>query len=266
MTDTARHDIWATGAAYERYVGRWSRLVADDSSTGSRCRCEKSWLDVGSGTGALSARVLERCAPARIVGVDSSAGFVAHASAEVADPRAEFRDGDARSLPIGDEKFDAVVSGLVLNFVPDQPKMAAEMRRAARPGGTVALYVWDYAVGMELMRKFWDAAIAEDPAAKEFDEGARFSICDPAALTVLFETAGLRDVASRAIDVPTVFKDFDDYWSPFLGGTGAAPGYLMSRPEPARDAIRERLKTALPAGPNGTIRLTARACAVKGTA
>ena len=115
-------------------------------------------------------------------------------------------------------------SGLVLNFVPDHPRMAAEMRRAARPGGTVALYVWDYAVGMELMRKFWDAAIAEDAAAQEFDEGARFSICDPGALTVLFEAAGLREVTSRPIDIPTIFQDFYDYWSPFLGGTGAAPG------------------------------------------
>lgn len=118
---------------------------------------------------------------------------------------------------------------------------------------------------MELKRRFWDAPIAEDAAAREFDEGACFSICDPAAPSVLFETAGLREVASRPIDIPTIFQDFGDYWSPFLGGTGAAPGYLMSRPEPARDTVRERLKAALPADADGAIRLTARAWAVQGT-
>lgn len=264
--DTARHDIWAAGAAYERYVGRWSRLVAEKFLDWIAVPPGKDWLDVGSGTGALAERILERRRPARIVGVDSSDGFVAHARAHVFDPRGEFRLGDARALPVGDKEFDAIVSGLVLNFVPDQPKMAAEMRRAARPGATVALYVWDYGEGMQLMRRFWDAAAALDPEAEKFDEGARFSICAPEPLRALFAGAGLREIEVEAIDVPTVFADFDDYWSPFLGGTGAAPGYAMALPDATRNAIRDRLRASLPVDPDGKIRLTARAFAVKGTA
>jgi SAM-dependent methyltransferase len=167
-------------------------------------------------------------------------------------------------LPVGDGEFDASVSGLLLNFIPDQPKAVAEMRRTTRPGGTVAVYVWDYAEGMQLMRRFWDAALALDPAARERDEALRFPVCQPDPLMALFSSAGLREVAVQPIDVPTVFRDFDDYWAPFLAGQGPAPGYCMSLPELHREALRERIKTSLPADPDGTIRLTARAWAVQG--
>ncbi len=144
-----------------------------------------------------------------------------------------------------------MVSGLVLNFVPDQPRAVAEMRRAARPGGTVAVYVWDYAGEMQLIRRFWDAAIALDPAARDLDEAVRFPLCRPDPLRALFEGADLRDVGTKAIDVPTVFADFDDYWSPFLGGQGPAPGYCMKLPEAGRDALRERLRASLPVARDG---------------
>jgi SAM-dependent methyltransferase len=266
MTDAAHSDVWAQGAAYERYVGRWSRLVAEKFLDWIAIPPGKDWLDVGSGTGALAEGILERHRPARIVGVDSSDGFVAHAKMHVFDPRGEFRIGDARALPVGDGEFDAIVSGLMLNFVPDQPKAVAEMRRAARFGGTVALYVWDYAGGMQLMRHFWDAAVALDPAARDLAEGLRFPICAPEPLRGLFAGAGLSDIAVIPIDVPTVFADFDDYWSPFLGGTGPAPAYCMKLSEPARAALREKLRASLPADPDGRIRLTARAFAIKATA
>jgi len=157
------------------------------------------------------------------------------------------------------------VSGLVLNFVPDQPKAVAEMRRAARPGGTVAVYVWDYAGEMQMIRRFWDAAGALDPAARRLDEALRFPLCDPAPLKTLFEATGLRNIETRAIDVPTVFADFDDYWTPFLGGQGPAPGFCMKLPEEARTALRERLRATLPKAGDGRIRLIARAWAVRGT-
>jgi SAM-dependent methyltransferase len=264
MSDSARNDVWAQGAAYELYVGRWSRLVADKFLNWIAIPPGRTWLDVGSGSGALSQCILERHAPARIVGVDSSSGFVSHASTHIPDKRAEFRLGDAQSLPVGNAEFDAAVSGLVLNFVPDQPKAVAEMRRATRPGGTVAVYVWDYAGEMQLMRRFWDAAIALNPTARDLDEGLRFPVCGPEPLRTLFVSAGLRDVATEAIDVPTVFENFDDYWSPFLGGQGPAPGYCMKLPEGDRIALRERIRTSLPADRDGKIRLIARAWAVKG--
>jgi SAM-dependent methyltransferase len=265
MADAASHDVWAQGAGYERYVGRWSRLVAAPFLEWIAVADAKTWLDVGCGTGALCQNILQGRTPARVLGVDSSEGFVAHARAHVTDTRAEFRAGDACALPVGDGECDAAVSGLVLNFVPDQPKAVAEMRRAVRPGGTVAVYVWDYAGEMQLMRRFWDAAAALDPKARELDEGVRFPVCRPEPLRNLFVDAGLRDVAVEAIDIPTVFADFDDYWSPFLGGQGPAPGYCMSLPEPDRISLRERIRASLPLDRDGKVTLLARAWAAKGT-
>ena len=266
MTDTRSHDIWAQGAAYDNYVGRWSRLVADDFLRWIDVPPGKAWLDVGCGTGALSRKILERNAPARVLGIDASEAFVSHARAHIAHAHAEFRVGDARALPVADEEFDAAVSGLVLNFVSDPKKAVAEMLRATRPGGTIAVYVWDYAGEMQMMRKFWDAAAALDPAAEKLDEGLRFPICQSDALRALFAEAGLREVDTMAIDIPTIFRSFDDYWAPFLGGQGPAPGYCMSLAEPDRMALRDRIKTALKADPDGKIRLIARASAVKGVA
>jgi trans-aconitate methyltransferase len=265
MTETSK-DVWAAGSAYERYVGRWSRHVADEFLDWLGIAPARAWLDIGCGTGALSERILKRAAPSCVTGVDSSDGFLAHATAQVVDPRVEFRKGDAQALPVDDAQKDVVVSGLVLNFVPDKAKMAAEMRRVVRPGGTVAVYVWDYAEGMAMMRYFWDAAVAQKPAGVALDEGPRFPICHPQALRDLFAAAGIRDIETRPIEIATVFENFDDYWTPFLGGTGPGPAYCMSLGEADRNALRDRLKTSLPTGTDGKIALTARAYAVKGIA
>lgn len=259
--------LWAAGEAYEPYVGRWSRLVAAEFLGWLGVAPGARWLDVGCGTGALSGAILDRCAAAAVVGVDPSEAFLAYARRRVTDPRAEFRQGDAQALPVENEEFDAAVSGLVLNFVPDQPKAVAEMRRAARPGARVAAYVWDYAEGMQMMRRFWDAAAALDPAgAGGKDEALRFALCRPAPLRELFEGGGLRGVEVEAIEVPTMFHDFDDYWTPFLAGGAPAPAYCMSLPEDRRIALRERLRASLPTEPDGRIPLAARAWAIKGTA
>ena len=138
------------------------------------------------------------------------------------------------------------------------------MARVARPGGVVAAYVWDYAEGMRMIRHFWDAAGELDPRARELDEGRRSPLCKPEPLSDLFRRAGLEKVEARAIDVPTVFRDFEDYWSPFLGGQGSAPGYVMSLSEERRAAVRERLQATLPTSPEGEHRLMARAWAVRG--
>lgn len=187
-----------------------------------------------------------------------------YARARVGDVRATFRVGDAQRLPLADDEFDVTVSGLVLNFVPDKSAMVREMARVTRPGGCIAAYVWDYGDRMELMRHFWDAAVELDPGAAELDEGRRFPIARPAPLRDLVQAAGLAEVEVRALDVPTVFANFDDYWSPFLGGQGPAPGYCMSLPEERRVALRERIRGRFPARPDGSIALVARAWAVKG--
>ena len=256
---------WVGADAYEAYVGRWSRSVAPRFLEWLGVPAEKRWLDVGCGTGALSQAILAACAPVEVCGVDPSLPFVTHAATRVADPRAAFRKGEAERLPVDHDSFDAVVSGLVLNFVPDPIAALREMRRAARPGGVVAAYVWDYAEGMQLMRYFWDAAVEVAPDAGGLREDLRFPMCRPEPLRELFRDAGLVDVAVEEIVVPTSFADFDDYWSPFLGGQGPAPAYAVSLPEEDREALRERLRMQLPVEDDGSIRLTARAWAVRGS-
>jgi SAM-dependent methyltransferase len=258
-------DNWAEGDAYERYVGRWSRLVARDFLRWLDRPAGLEWLDVGGGTGALSASILAAAEPKAVTGVDPSEGFLALARAQIDDPRARFKAGDAQALPLPDAAAEVAVSGLVLNFVPDPARAVGEMRRVVRPGGTVALYVWDYASQMQLVRHFWDAAVALDPAARALDEAARFPTCRPGPLADLLAAAGLEAVSTTALDVPTVFADFDDYWTPFLGGQGPAPGYCVSLPEMRRAALRERLRVALPADASGRIALVARAFAARGT-
>jgi SAM-dependent methyltransferase len=257
-------DVWASGRAYEPYVGRWSRLVAReflawlDASPGGR------WLDLGCGTGALSGTILAGAAPFDLTAMDRSEGYTQFARRQVRDDRARFLVGDTTILPLAARLYDVAVSGLVLNFVPRPERMVAEMARVVRPHGTVAAYVWDYAGEMQLMRHFWDAACALDPAARPLDEGRRFPICRPEPLADLWRAAGLGAVETRAIDVPTHFRDFDDYWTPFLGGQGPAPGYAMSLSEERRAALREYLRAHLPTAADGAIPLIARAWAVRG--
>jgi ubiquinone/menaquinone biosynthesis C-methylase UbiE len=136
------NDRWATGDLYEPYVGRWSRLVARDFLAWLDTPAGLDWLDIGCGTGALSEAIVEGCAPERLVGVDPSAGFLDFACQRLRNTGAELQKADAQDLPFARAEFDRVVSGLVLNFVPDQPRAAAEMARVARSGGEVALYIW----------------------------------------------------------------------------------------------------------------------------
>lgn len=263
-TDLSSHDVWASGDSYEPYVGRWSRLVAQEFIHWLDGPEDRRWLDVGCGTGALSQTILNVANPKMVKGIDSSEGFLKSARNRINHSQAEFEVGDAQSLPVKSETYDVAVSGLVLNFVPQPIRMVAEMGRTVCKGGGVALYVWDYARRMQFMRHFWNAASALDPAALDLDEGRRFPLCNPDALTRLFEEAGLADVETRSIDISTDFKDFDDYWRPFLGGQGSAPGYAMSLPEVHRAQLRERLYNSLPFAVDGSIPLVARAWAVRG--
>jgi len=192
-------------------VGRWSRLAAREFVDWLAIPPGARWLDLGCGTGALTETILRRADPAQVDGIDPSEGYLALAREQVRDSRVRFNVGDARRLPVKSATHDAVVSALVLNFIPDLPAGMAEMARAVRPGGTVAGYVWDYAGKMELMRYFWDAAVALKPADLERDEGRRFPICQPGPLQQLFEGAGLKKVEVRSVDVSTPFRDFDDY-------------------------------------------------------
>lgn len=255
-------DTWERGNPYERYVGRWSRQVAPRFLSWLSIPDERRWLDVGCGTGALCAAITDQCSPASLSGVEPSEGFREAARENLAGCAALLR-GSATEIPLADASVDVVVSGLVLNFVPDPRAALLEMSRVTCDGGVIGAYVWDYSGRMELMRRFWDVARGLDPDAARMDEGVRFPLCSPGSLENLFASAALRGIAVTAIDIPTVFASFDDYWQPFLGGQGPAPAYAMALDESARARLRDRLRELLPADADGSISLTARAWAAR---
>jgi SAM-dependent methyltransferase len=257
-----KSDTWEQGNSYERYIGRWSRQVAPEFLSWLGLPAGLDWLDVGSGTGALCGAILDRCQPNSVTGVEPSAGFRETASANVAG-RAVILAGDASAIPLGTGTVDVVVSGLVLNFVPDPLQALGEMKRVTRPGGTIAAYVWDYAEKMEFLRAFWDAAASLDPSAA--DEGSRFPLCAPEPLRALFDSAALTKVDVRPLDVPTRFASFEEIWQPFLGGQGPGPTHVMSLNEADRERLRQVFRSRLPVAADGSISLVARAWAVRGT-
>jgi SAM-dependent methyltransferase len=254
---------WAQGDSYEQYIGRWSRRVAPRFLSWLSLPAGLRWLDIGCGTGALSAAILDRDSPSSVTGVEPSEGFLAKAREQLGD-RVLLRLGSAERIPLEDGSIEVTVSGLALNFVPDPRAALFEMQRVTVPGGMIAAYVWDYTGKMEMLRIFWDAAGDLDPEAAKLDEGPRFPLCRPEALSDLFTQAGLRNVEVVAIDIPARFESFDDYWRPFLGGQGPAPSYVMALDEAARTSLRNRIRDRLPIQSDGSISLTARAWAVRG--
>jgi SAM-dependent methyltransferase len=181
-------DAWTSDEAYEPYIGRWSRAVAPRFLRWLPDGPPSAWCDVGCGTGALSHAVLATESPTRVLAVDPSEGYLAAAGRSAAN--LETAVGTATAIPAPDRAFDRVVSALVLNFVSHPLEAIAEMRRVTEAGGVIGAYVWDYADGMHLIRRFWDAATALDPAAGDLDEGIRFPLCRPEPLGELFRRGG----------------------------------------------------------------------------
>jgi SAM-dependent methyltransferase len=256
-------DRWAAGDLYEPYVGRWSRRVAEAFLPWIGAPRRASWLDVGCGTGALVDSIVASTHPRRVKGIDASEGFLATARERVSDPRVSFEIADRPGAPDENGAFECGRLGLVLNFVPSPSWRRPRSRACSSPVACRRLPV-DYAGKMQLMRHFWNAAVALDPAARDKDEGRRFPLCEPEAMRRLWEGAGFRKVEVAAIDIETTFRDFDDYWTPFLSGQAPAPGYCMSLSEDARARLRERLRESLPYAIDGSIPMVARAWAVCG--
>lgn len=258
-------NLWSSGDAYERYMGRWSRQVAPRFLSFMSIRPSASWIDVGCGTGVLTQAILEHADPGEVTGIDNSETMLQLARARLGDAVARFESGDAAAIKLPADSADAVVSGLVLNFVPDKQAATSEMVRVLRPGGTLGLYVWDYAGHMQIMRHLFDAALAFDPKAADYDDGTKAPICRPGPLADLLKAAGLESVSVSPIDIPAAFESFDDYWAPFLGGTGSAPKYVTSLSGEDRTRLRDAVRERLPTGPDGEILLAVRAWAAKGT-
>jgi len=256
-------DLWDSASAYERFMGRWSRELARAFVLWLGIPRGRHWLEVGCGTGALTSRILQLGRPASVVATDASQQFVTHARVALPDDRVQFLTASATTLPNKAAGYDVVASSLVLNFLPDPTAALREMRSVAAKGGIVAACVWDYAGEMQFLRRFWDAAVELDPAARRCDEGERFPICSPSALETAFREAGFSRVTVDALEVATRFQDFDDYWTPFVGGPGPAPGYLSSLAAQKQEDLARRLATTLPRDEDGSIALTARAWAAR---
>jgi SAM-dependent methyltransferase len=263
MTDVP--DSWALGSAYEDFMGRWSRRLATQFVSWLRIPPGVHWLDVGCGTGSLANAICSLADPASVVGCDPAERFIEFARDHSQDARISFVAAGVGSLPRRAGGYGSVTSLLAMNFLPDPEAAVEEMRSVSAPQGTVSACVWDYGDRMEFLRHFWDAAATVDSAARALDEGKRFPLCHPDRLTRLFRSAGLVDIRGNAIEIPTTFANFRDYWQPFLGGTGPAPSYVASLDADRRATLSRKLEETMPQAPDGTIALIARAWAVRGT-
>ena len=257
MTSEIRFD---DGAAYERYMGAWSRLVGEEFLAWLSAPPELAWLDVGCGNGAFTEMIAERCAPASVAGVDPSDEQLGFARARPALRASELHKGDAMALPYADASFDAAVMPLVIFFVPDPAKGVAEMSRVVRRGGLVTAYAWDmpgggfpyFTIQSEMRELGFAAPKPPSPhASKE------------SALRELWTGAGLTSVETRRIVVERTFEDFDDYWTTVLGGPSIRAGFAAVGPEQV-ETLKTRMRKRLPADADGRITCSATANAVKG--
>ena len=264
MLINAQDPIFSAAQAYERFMGRWSRGLAPLLVRFAGVRDGDTMLDVGSGTGSLAAAIARIAPSSRIVGIDPSAPYVALAQSQQGSALIEFEAGDAQQMRFDNAAFDRTLSLLVVNFIPDARKALGEMKRVTKPGGTVAAAVWDYGDGMEMLRVFWDEAVALTPAAAAKDE-RNMPFCRRGELAALWREQGLQDVVEEGLTVETRFASFDDFWMPFLEGQGPAGAYVASLSGVDREALRLRLRRRLlGAGPDKAIIMHARAWAVRG--
>jgi SAM-dependent methyltransferase len=257
VTDQIRFD---DGAAYERYMGEWSRLVGETFLDWLAPKSDLRWLDVGCGNGAFTEMLVERCAPASVQGIDPSEGQLAYARTRLASRVAQFRRGDAMALPFPDDTFDEAVMPLVIFFVPDLAKGVAEMARVVCPGGIVTAYAWDmegggfpYEALQAEMRELGVAVpVPPSPGASRIE-----------VMRNLWTGAGLESVETREITVQRTFIDFDDYWATVLGGPSVG-SQLAAMGSENFALLKARMRVRLPAGGAGRLTYSARANAVKG--
>lgn len=249
---------------YDALMGRWSRAMASRFVAWLSPAPNQRWLDVGCGTGALTTAILEQAAPSAVWGVDAEPAYIQQARYSNRDSRCRYLVGEAQRLPEEIANVDLTVSGLLLNLIPEPVLSLAEMIRVTRPGGRIAAYVWDFARGMQLARYFWNAAIELDRSAEALDQGRRYPLCHPDRLRTLFVGAGMASVDLQALEIPTLFQDFDDYWMPIENGHGRASEYFATLAPEHRERLRERTRSQLPVRPDGSIPLTALAWAIVG--
>jgi SAM-dependent methyltransferase len=257
------NDEWNAGDPYEYFMGRWSSLMASKFLKWLNVPSNKKWLDVGCGTGALSEAIEQNCKPKNLTCVDPSESFIEKVKQRIS-ITGDFRVSSVENLPFENKSFEIIVSGLALNFFPNLDSALSELKRVSKQHGVIAAYVWDYSDRMDFLRLFWDAAYHIDLKSRELDEGLRFPICDSENLINLFESANLMEVESAKLDIDTDFKNFDDYWNPFLGGQGPAPSYLASLNSELQKVLKNNIKERIRFEFDGSFKLLGRAIAIKG--
>jgi ubiquinone/menaquinone biosynthesis C-methylase UbiE len=257
--------MFADAVGYEHFMGRWSRLIAPRFVEFVRIQDGDWVLDVGSGTGSLAESIVASKPSCRVIGIDPSVQYVSFAESRKKSPNLKFQVGDAQNLSFPAAQFGVTTSLLVLNFIPDANKAMAELRRVTRPGGTIAAAVWDYGEGMQMLRFFWDAAVALDPSAEKLDE-KHMPLCRAGELSQLFRNAGLTDVREQPLEVTLRLPSFEDYWNPFLEAQGPAGAYVARLSQEKRSALQKRLRALLLKDSSGdAFSLRARVWAVRGT-
>jgi SAM-dependent methyltransferase len=250
-TEGAR-SFQASGDAYDRFMGRYSRPLAIAFADAAGVESAMAVLDVGCGPGALTGELVTRLEPGHVSAFDPSPPFVAEC--RVRHPGVDVRPGRVESIPFDDDTFDCALAQLVLHFVTDPELAAREMRRVVRPGGTIGACVWDFSEGMEMLRRFWDAALIVDPDAPDEARTLRFG--RQGEIAELFEAADLHDIVETTLQVSSTYEDFDELWSGFLAGIGPAGTYCTSLPEERRVALRAELFTSI-GRPSGSVTMPA---------
>jgi len=238
-------NMFGDAEAYERFMGRWSRLVAPRLVDFTNLPEQGRMLDVGSGTGSLAFAIAKRKRRAHVLGIDPSQEYVAYATSRNPFPdRDRFEVGDAQQLHFPDASFDAALSLLVFNFIPDPKKALLELRRVTKPGGKISAAVWDYGVGMRMLRTFWDAAVHLDRGAEKLDE-KHMPLCRAGELSALWRQGGLENVREQSIDIKMRFESLADYWDPFLLGQGPAGAYVRRLDRDKLQALRNEVRLRL---------------------
>lgn len=256
--------MFAASAGYERFMGRWSRLLAPPYVQFAGVKNGDRVLDVGTGTGSLAAVVETRMPASEIVGIDPSEGFITYARKNAKSPRSHFKVGDAQALKFKDASFDSTLALLVMNFIPDHNKALAEMRRVTRPQGIVSACVWDYDAGMQMLRFFWDEAVALDPAIEAKDE-RHMKLSRQGQLGDLWRAAGLVNVREEALVIDQAYSSFLDYWEPFTKGAGPGGAFVVSLTPDRRQQLEARMrKRLLKDSEDGPFTLKAKAWCVRG--
>lgn len=249
--------MWERGDAYDRYMGRWSRVVAARFLERLPGDAGAAWLDVGCGAGALLGAIAETRDPGSLHGVDPSEAFLAQAKARWGSV-ASFQQASAEDLPYDDGTFDRVVSGLALNFVPDLAVGLAEVRRVCRDDGLVAGYVWEYDHEDFFLHRLFVAYAEVHGERAPHDERGAWPFCTGPGMAAALDAAGI-EADVEPIDIGTVFEHADELWDGFLLGVGPSGALVTSLDDDAREEVRRAFVRALPAPPEAPQALTARA-------